>query len=823
MTGLLGPAVATAVPTVQLSDDPVALGKALAGDITWVTGAAFETRAGASASALVSDGVAGLPTSGPMAAMLSTGNAMIVTDPNTSGSSGADLGGSPYRGNSDFDVTVLRVDLEVPSTVNCLVGIDFRFLSEEYPEYVGSRYNDAFIAELDESTWTTSGSEIIAPDNFAHDPSGSPITVNSAGATSMSQLEAAGTTFDGATPLLTAATPLTPGPHSLYLSIFDQGDRAYDSGVIVDNLRMGTVGNVATDCVPGAEVADNSRYVGLGDSYSSGFGVAPYFPGTFEDSGPNNCQRSDRAYAPLVAAARGLTLDFHACQGAVTKDFYGARNDTWGESPQLDHLNEETGLVTLSIGGNDAKFGDVLAECLLGMELLPFNTCYKDDKVLTPVREAMERLDGQTDSPSDITPYVTLYRDIRRAAPTATVAAVGYPHFYPASGGDRTFLPGGRCEGIKKVDQRWMVEKIDELNSIIETNARRSGFLFANPNPSFDGHELCSGGEEWIYPLLSAGRIHPTVEGQQAISEAVLTELDDSGFETFEVLPQQTVTYSFVVDSPKEFISLVTGWPGSDVSLTLISPSGQRFDRSTDPAGATRETGPTHEHVEVSAPETGEWTVELFGLDVPDGGEPVTLSIHQQEPKNAAPTGVITPRVEGNSLVLDASGSSDSDGTITGFDWYISTAETDEVLQGEKITIPLNTDEERTVSLVITDDRGATDFQDLAWIPVDVVPGSSTNPINLRSKGVTPIALVSSVTYDAMTVAPTTLLVGPGEAKVRETQARGEDVNGDGLLDQIVHVRTQDLGLSTDSTQLCLGGTLNNGRAVSSCDSIRVK
>ena len=78
---------------------------------------------------------------------------------------------------------MLRVDLDVPSTANCLVGLDFRFLSEEFPEYVGSRFNDAFIAELDRSTWTTAGSTIIAPDNFALDPNGSAITINAAGQT----------------------------------------------------------------------------------------------------------------------------------------------------------------------------------------------------------------------------------------------------------------------------------------------------------------------------------------------------------------------------------------------------------------------------------------------------------------------------------------------------------------------------------------------------------------------------------------------------------------------------------------------------------------
>lgn len=97
---------AQAVPTVEPSNDAVALGQALVSDTAWVTGAAFETRAGPGWTALVSGGVAGMPTSGPKAALLSTGHASLITSPDNSGGSGADLGGPSYRGNSDFDVTV---------------------------------------------------------------------------------------------------------------------------------------------------------------------------------------------------------------------------------------------------------------------------------------------------------------------------------------------------------------------------------------------------------------------------------------------------------------------------------------------------------------------------------------------------------------------------------------------------------------------------------------------------------------------------------------------------------------------------------------------
>lgn len=187
------------------------------------------------------------PTAGDRFAILTTGDARFAPQEETFAS--ADLGGPSVRGNTDFDVTVLAIDLAVPAGRNCL-RFDFAFYSEEYPDFVGSAFNDAFIAELDTSTWTTSGSQISAPENFAFDDRGEVISINSTGATSMSRLNAGGTAYGGATVLLEAATPVTDAEHTLYLSIFDQGDRIYDSATFIDNLRFEQA--APGECRPGA-------------------------------------------------------------------------------------------------------------------------------------------------------------------------------------------------------------------------------------------------------------------------------------------------------------------------------------------------------------------------------------------------------------------------------------------------------------------------------------------------------------------------------------------------------------------------------------------
>jgi hypothetical protein len=263
---VVGAAQATITPTGAL-----AIAQAIASPSANVTGASFVsippsgTPDGVSTTPLT-----GFPTDGSSFGVLTSGNVSSVGSPGTFANT-SDGGGS-VRGNTDMDVSILKIDLNVPSTANCLT-FDFRFLSEEFPGYVSTQFNDAFIAELDSSTWTTSGSTITAPNNFAFDAAHNVVSINSTGIGGMSAANGAGTAFNGgtiysadgfsppdgdgpaggATVLLHASHQVTPGAHSLFLSLFDQGDQILDSAVFLDNLVVGFVPNPAVNCVPGAQ------------------------------------------------------------------------------------------------------------------------------------------------------------------------------------------------------------------------------------------------------------------------------------------------------------------------------------------------------------------------------------------------------------------------------------------------------------------------------------------------------------------------------------------------------------------------------------------
>lgn len=231
--------------TAALTTNPpaITLARAIVADPAVVTGAEYVARPAAGTPVAVSsDPLGSFPTGGGEYGILTTGNATLAGTGNTSGSSGANLGGGNVRGNSDYDVVILRIDLDVPATANCLVGMDFRFLSEEYPEWVGSEFNDALIAEVHRfPSWNAAGRQdprIRAPRNFATTRDGNLISVNGTGVARVSRRAARGTTYDAATGKLRASTRVRPGLRLLHISIFDQGDRQYDSTVLIDRLLV---------------------------------------------------------------------------------------------------------------------------------------------------------------------------------------------------------------------------------------------------------------------------------------------------------------------------------------------------------------------------------------------------------------------------------------------------------------------------------------------------------------------------------------------------------------------------------------------------------
>jgi lysophospholipase L1-like esterase len=109
-----------------------------------------------------------------------------------------------------------------------------------------------------------------------------------------------------------------------------------------------------------------NRYAALGDSFAAGPGAGK----TYDESW---CHRSEGAWPRLVAADTKIRKDkdtidkfeFNACTGALSKHVYReSQKEEHGPNsayPQTDRIvGLDPQLVTLSIGGNDVGFVELL-------------------------------------------------------------------------------------------------------------------------------------------------------------------------------------------------------------------------------------------------------------------------------------------------------------------------------------------------------------------------------------------------------------------------------------------------------------------------------
>ncbi len=238
-------AVAAPAGAITASTDATALGTAAFRSPASLTGASWDIAPAGHAAAVATESLAGFGGASNPFLVLSSGDATLA--PNASQSPNASVANNGGTRGEAQDVVALRLSFKVPAGTNC-ISLKFRYLSEEYPEYVNTTYNDGFTAEVDPTTpWTMAGHTITAPDNFAFMPGHKFVSINSA---TMSAGAAAGTVYDGATDLLTAATPVTPGVHSLVLSVWDDGDMNYDSAAFIDDIAIFNA--IPGGCTPGA-------------------------------------------------------------------------------------------------------------------------------------------------------------------------------------------------------------------------------------------------------------------------------------------------------------------------------------------------------------------------------------------------------------------------------------------------------------------------------------------------------------------------------------------------------------------------------------------
>ncbi|MEV0012968.1 NocE [Streptomyces sp. NPDC051840] len=264
--------------------------------------------------------------------------------------------------------------------------------------------------------------------------------------------------------------------------------------------------------------------VALGDSYSSGEGASAsggvdYYKETNyrDENNPstrNACHRSTKAWSRQATIpgrsasvgsmddSRSAAMDYHlvACSGARTYNIATVGEN--GELPQLQkgYLDQNTTLVTMSIGGNDARFAYIIQKCIFGgvgwPTLCQDQTFDDDDKNVDDaayqglkIGVAAERLAKERVRPA----ITTALKNIAAKAPNAKIVLMGYPPLLEGVGG---CIPGVGTE-----EAPWLNSMAGTLATEMQgavNDAKTAGVKawFSNPAQNFAGKAVCGDPEQ---------------------------------------------------------------------------------------------------------------------------------------------------------------------------------------------------------------------------------------------------------------------------------------------------------------------------------------
>ena len=315
----------------------------------------------------------------------------------------------------------------------------------------------------------------------------------------------------------TSAVPVPPGEAATYLDSFScpssteciaTGDSSLQSLPSGGGLASPLVALYAFSPTPA------NSYVALGDSFSSGEGIAPYF----EPS--NKCHRSESGYPTEVdvpgttqtyfslRATPGIGWGFLACSGATStkvldkqlKQKADPNNSNWLP------LSETTRLVTISAGGDDLGWSAVLKQCyqdLHNCQGLPYGASPTMDSWAS---SQLSRLQSN---------LVGLYQQIRSEAPNAEILVLDYPQLLPSTPSEQAcanLLPlMPKYPGLGSDEQDWFRQETIKLDSTIAAAVTQAhvGAVFLDVSGAFAGHEACASGRSPNGPWINA----PTIGG----------------------------------------------------------------------------------------------------------------------------------------------------------------------------------------------------------------------------------------------------------------------------------------------------------------------
>jgi lysophospholipase L1-like esterase len=226
------------------------------------------------------------------------------------------------------------------------------------------------------------------------------------------------------------------------------------------------------------------EYAAVGDSFAAGVGAGSYLD--------SSCYRSSKSYPRLLDAdANRRLVSFPACSGASTVETVA----------QVATIATTAKVVTVTVGGNDVGFSDVMRNCFV----LQSSSCQSSIDAGAAIAASQEFRD-------DVAAVIAAIR--ARTEPDAKVVVAGYPLLFHEN-----------SSGVNP-KYAWGDEVNDEtvvLNGVIRSVAEANGAVFVDVMDDFAGHGISSASpwiNDWSWFDTIRG-FHPNATGYVAYANAI--------------------------------------------------------------------------------------------------------------------------------------------------------------------------------------------------------------------------------------------------------------------------------------------------------------
>ena len=267
-------------------------------------------------------------------------------------------------------------------------------------------------------------------------------------------------------------------------------------GIVVAIVLVVGPGLQPAGATTAAKPKAGSRYVSLGSSIASGYGIAVQ---------STTCGRSSRDYGQLVAQHFHLHLVDVSCGAAQIKHVVDTPQGS--NPPQLMFVTPATRLVTVAVGGNDIDYNATAVECDGSATCaLPPNFT----TLVASMRSALKAMIGK----------------IRAAAPSARIVFVTYPREVPAG---TTNCPALGFTNSAASVVRTIGQSLE--NAFLQVVKPLAGVVFVDPYAVPGDHTVCGQpSQQWTagakYQFGTTGfAYHPTALGHQVMAQMIIKAL----------------------------------------------------------------------------------------------------------------------------------------------------------------------------------------------------------------------------------------------------------------------------------------------------------